>query len=152
MYKSILIGCVCLTLLSCNNENKTDRKNAFSDVPVTKEDSLYKEVMHVHDVAMAKTSELRKAMNSIKLALDSLDKLPAAKQDKNYRQLLKGISEDLNYADFSMNTWMTEFVIDSAKSHPELRIQYLQSEKVKVDKVNDNIFNSLSRADSLVKK
>ena len=62
------------------------------------------------------------------------------------------IQEDLNYAEYGMNTWMEAFNPDSAKENMEARIKYLASEKDKVDKVKESILSSLQRADSLFKK
>jgi hypothetical protein len=152
MNKLIFIIYTCVAMISCGDEPKSDRKNAFSETPRTKEDSLYKDVMDAHDVAMAKTGKLRRYLADIQARLDSLNKLPSAKLDKNYQQFLIDLQEDLNYADYGMNTWMEEFKMDSASGNKDLRIQYLQSEKEKVTKVKDNILNGLRRADSLFKK
>lgn len=62
------------------------------------------------------------------------------------------IQEDLNYAEYSMNTWMEEFNSDSAKDNPELRLEYLKTEQDKVEKVKNNILSSIQRADSIFKK
>ena len=62
------------------------------------------------------------------------------------------IQEDLNFAEYSMNTWMEEFIPDSAKDNPEGRLTYLKTEHEKVEKVKNNIQLSLQRADSLFKK
>lgn len=116
------------------------------------EDSLYKAVMAGHDIGMAKMSKLKRALSQVQQKLDSLVRLPAKSIDKEYQQSLIDLQEDLNYAEFGMNTWMEEFELDSAKDNLEVRIKYLESEKDKVTKVRDNILNGLQRADSLLKK
>ena len=62
------------------------------------------------------------------------------------------VQEDLNYAEYSMNTWMEEFNVDSARDNSEVRRTYLKSEQEKVDKVKNAILESLRVADSLFKK
>jgi hypothetical protein len=141
--------------MACNDaaQNKTtDRKDGFSETPATKEDSLYHDVMEGHDVGMAKMGKLRGYLKQVQQALDSVNKLPRAQQDEQYQQKLMDVQEDLNYAEYSMNTWMEEFKIDSGKGNPAVRLRYLEAEKVKVTKVKENILGSLSRADSLLGK
>jgi hypothetical protein len=155
MQRSIFIIAIAGFLwIGCNDAGKSDatrRKNAFTP-PATKEDSLYHDVMEGHDTGMAKIGKLRKYLGQVQKALDSINKLPSAKQDKQYQQALLDLQEDLNYADYSMNTWMEEFKIDSARNNAALRIRYLEEEKGKVTKVKENILGSLHRADSLLNR
>ena len=137
---------------ACNNSDsnaQNERKDGFSNISKTKEDSLFHEVMESHDIGMARMSKITKYLTQIQKALDSINKQPAAKIDENYQQTLIDLQEDLNYAEYGMNTWMEEFKIDSAKENSEKRIQYLESEKIKVGKVKEAILESLQRADSI---
>lgn len=140
-------------LIACNNNGNTEqRKDGFTPVLKTQEDSLFHDVMEGHDVGMAKISKVNKYLIEIKSKLDSLSKLPAAKVDANYQQALVDLQEDLNFADYGMTTWMTEFRHDTLKENMDLRVKYLQSEKVKVEQVKKSILTSLERADSLFGK
>ena len=136
-------------IIAACGEETTSRKDGFTPVLNTREDSLFHEVMEGHDIGMARMSKITKYLNQIQKALDSITKLPAAKIDENYQQTLIDLQEDLNYAEYGMNTWMEEFKIDSAKENSEKRIQYLESEKLKVVKVKEAILESLQRADSI---
>ena len=144
---------VVIYLYACKNttSESSERKDGFTPILRTKEDSLYHEVMQGHDIGMAKMSRLRKHIRHVQQALDSIRKVPSKKMDKEHQQALLDLQEDLNYADLSMFTWMEEFKVDSAKTDTKKRLTYLESEKVKVEKVRDNILNSLQRADSLLK-
>jgi len=71
--------------------------------------------------------------------------------DLNYQQSIKDLHEDLNYADYGMNTWMQEFKADTLQDNKESRIKYLESEKEKVNKIKEAILSGLKRADSLLK-
>lgn len=153
MQKLIFIICTCIAIIVCNDQaSKTDRKNAYSETPATREDSLNKDIEDAHNVAMAKTGRLRKSIEDVKIKLDSLNKVSASKRDKNYQQALVNLQEDLDYADNSMNLWMDGYKPDSVFTNKELRIQYFQSEKDKVMKIKDNILHGLHRADSLLRK
>lgn len=140
-------------IVSCSNYSvEQSRKDGFTKVLKTKEDSLFSEVMEGHDIGMAKMSKINKYLAEIKTKLDSLVKLPASKVPQEYQQALIDLQEDLNYADYGMSTWMNEFKIDSAKGNEEARVKYLEAEKIKVEQVKKSILASLQRADSLFGK
>ena len=69
----------------------------------------------------------------------------------SYATSLKAVAKDLEYADFAMDKWMTEFEMDSAINNIEQRIKYLADEKVKVGKMKEALLTSLQKADSLLK-
>jgi len=152
MKKLILVITATIALLvfaACKDNKQNNRKDGFSDVSKNKEDSLFHEVMEGHDIGMARMIKITKYLTQIQKALDSINKLPAAKIDEEYQQALIDLQEDLNYAEYGMNTWMDEFKHDSAQENKEKRIQYLESEKIKVVKVKEAILGSLQRADSI---
>ncbi len=143
----------CIMTAACNDApTEAGRKDGFGDTPVSKEDSLHHAVMEGHDVGMAKIGRLRKCIGQLQQREDSIGKLPVAKQDKQYLQALSSLKADLAAADKGMNTWMEEYKDDSAKGNEPLRPQYLESEKVKVTLVKDQILGALNRADSLLKQ
>lgn len=145
-----------LFVLACNDNASsgasTDRKNGYTPVLKTKEDSLYHDVEEGHNIGMAKTGQLRKNMAETKRLLDSLDKLPAKKINASYKQSLIDLQTALTNADNEMDSWMQGFKYDSVANNPELRIKYLQEEKEKVTVVKEHILSSLQMADSLLKK
>lgn len=155
MYKKIklFVAAAALTALACNDAS-TDHKRAdgYGDKPQTKEDSLRHEVMEGHDIGMAKMGKLRKYLAMIQQQQDSIQKLPAARQDQAYLQMLATLKDELSNADKAMNDWMERYKDDSAKGNEPLRIQYLESEKDKVTIVKDMILHSMQRADSLLGK
>jgi hypothetical protein len=59
---------------------------------------------------------------------------------------------DLNYADYAMDQWMTDFNLDSGSTNQDVRVKYLSDEKGRVTKVKEAILNSLAKADTLLKK
>ena len=106
-----------------------------------------------HDEVMPKMGKVRGAQARAKAMLDSLAKLPSKAQDAavDLKKKLETLVNDLNYADFAMDKWMTEFNMDSAVNNLEMRLKYLESEKGKVTKVKEAILGGLAKADSLFK-
>jgi hypothetical protein len=106
--------------------------------------------MHGHDTGMAKMGKINGYIKSVKNSLDSLKKVK--NPDSKHVVLLESILADLNQADYGMNRWMEEFVLDSAENNEPVRVAYLESEKDKINRITERIFNSLNRADSLYGK
>src|SRR5687767_1583700 len=126
--KPIFLLAVVLSFFACKNNSSEsqERTDGYTVVLKTKEDSLYHEVMQGHDIGMARMGKLRKHLRQIQHELDSIAKLPSKKIDQRYQQALIDLQEDLNYADYSMYTWMDEFQADSAKDDKSKRLAYLE--------------------------
>lgn len=153
MKAPLLLAAGILLLTACNNANEHagHRTDGFSDMAKTPEDSLFKLVMEGHDIGMAKMGKIKEAQKQAQAALDSLNKTSGASKEA-LQQALMDLQEDLNYAEYGMNTWMEEFNVDSARDNQEVRLTYLKTEQEKVDKVKNAILESLRVADSLFKK
>jgi hypothetical protein len=138
-------------LVSCADNSSEDRKDGFSNTAKNPEDSLFQDVMDLHDEAMAKMGKLAGYRKQFDSKIDSLQNVKSSAKEsltKKYNE----ISQDLKQAENKMNTWMAEFSIDSAQDDVKRRIEYLTSEKSKVSKVKDEIFSALSKADSALTK
>ena len=148
----IALGAIVL-LYACSSDPERG-STPQTGIPklVTHEDSLVHDVLEGHDAGMARMIKLSKYIKKTKLLLDSVAAVPAAKRNREYEAGLKGLLEDLQYAEMSMNTWMDEFKLDSLKDKPREREAYLESEKMKVTKMKEAILNSLQKGDSLLKK
>jgi hypothetical protein len=150
IFSAVLLGCQSAS----ENQHEGHNGHGKTNVPKTPADSLYTQVMDIHDQVMPKMGKIRGAQKQAQQLLDSLSSLPAkqAKTVAPYKQQLETLISDLNYADFAMDKWMVEFNLDSAKDNLALRMAYLQSELDKVSNVKKAILGSLSKADSLLKK
>ncbi|MEO7923515.1 MAG: viral A-type inclusion protein [Chitinophagaceae bacterium] len=150
--KKWIFPVILTTIIACNNADKKNDGQAKKE-PQTQADSLMAEVMDGHDVGMGKMGKIRAAQKEAKRVLDSLGTLPAKAQAAaaDLKTRLQTLINDLDYADFSMDKWMTEFNMDSAANDMALRIKYLTEEKLKVGKVKEAILGSLQKADSLLK-
>lgn len=158
MIKKIIFPLLAISLLAaCNNGGHEDHSKHGTEegksAPKTLADSLYDEVMAGHDEVMPKMGKVRGAQAQAKAMLDSIAKLPAKAQDAavDLKKKLETLVNDLNYADFSMDKWMTEFNMDSAINNVQERVKYLEGEKGKVTKVKEAVLGGLARADSLFK-
>lgn len=145
------ISILLFFLIACNNSgNSSDSKEKK---PLSVTDSLMNLVMEGHDAVMPKMGKVRGAQKKAKQMLDSLSNLPAKTQQavSGLKGKLESLINDLSNADYSMDRWMSEFKMDSAKENIDERIKYLTEEKLKVDKVKEAILNGLARADSLLR-
>ena len=147
---SLILTVISLTILSCNNNAET--KSESAEEVVTKEDSLYKEVIEGHDEGMMKMRRLLASQKAVQQALDSLNRNTKAKLNTVYIQQLEGLKEELAQAETNMNIWMESFSPDTMNSDKEKRVLYLEGEKAKVAKVNELINKSIGKTDSLLKK
>jgi len=142
-----------IILFACNNSSDSNNNATGKEEPKTHADSLLKDVMDGHDVAMGKMSKLSSAQKKVQQAVDSINKL-TEKQKKSiadYKTQLDSLTEKLKYAEFSMNKWMEEFNYDSATKSSN-RETYLESENQKISKVKEAMTTALQKADSLFKK
>ena len=147
---SLILTAISLTILSCNNN--ADTKSESAEEVVTKEDSLYKEVIEGHDVGMMKMRRLLANQKAVQQALDSLNRNTKAKLNTVYIQQLEGLKEELAQAETNMNIWMESFSPDTLNADKEKRVLYLEAEKAKVAKENELINSSIQKTDSLLKK
>jgi hypothetical protein len=136
-------------LTACSNSADNHRQEVK-----TRSDSLWDEVMMGHDEAMAKMGKIHQAETKLRQAIDSISKLPANLQKTvvPYKIKLDSILYRLKYADYAMKRWMEEFNTDSALDNIQKRVQYLESEKLKISKVKETMVSGLRKADSLLNK
>ncbi|MBM3432847.1 MAG: hypothetical protein FJX92_07625 [Bacteroidetes bacterium] len=123
--------------------------------PMTYLDSLYASIWQAHDSVMPKMGKVRKAQLSASRLLDSLSLVerkagkPLSAEFTAWQESLQALIYDLNRAQQGMDNWMEEFNIDSAEQKGSGRRRYLEEEKVRVDRVKESVFSSLSKSDSL---
>lgn len=120
-----LIACFGLLLSACTDTKKQEK-------------DLLKEVIEIHDEAMAKSEQAIKS----KMQLDSM-----AKSDNSLEQPeINKVINDLTTADKGMEDWMHQFNADNTgKSHEEI-MQYLADQKKKVAQVNNQLSTAVSQS------
>jgi len=154
----IAVSFLSMGVWACNNagqhDHAADHQHGQEEKPLTLADSLYKEVMDAHDAVMPKMGKVRGAQKRAQELIDSISGLKgqSLKDNQLWKKDLEQLVSDLNYADYAMDQWMTDFNLDSGSTNEEVRVKYLTDEKVRVTKVKEAILNSLAKADSLLKK
>jgi len=143
VYLSILV------LLAACGDSAPKATNNNAAIPVTGSDSLYKAVMEVHDVAMARMGEMIRYKKLLRQQADSIKGLKD--HDTALVEGLENAAKDLNDAEELMNKWMQEFDPDAAGTTEKDMTAYYSREKEKVDTVKVRIFSSLEKAQQLVK-
>lgn len=147
---------LCIAVLTaCGGDQSGHTGHEKAQAPRTYTDSLYASVWEAHDAVMPKMGKIRLAQKTATRLLDSLNQtwltrgLAEPSGVSAWKRSLQELIDQLNYADYAMDRWMTEFNLDSAQQPGEARRPYLESEKVKVERVKESILRSLSQADSL---
>lgn len=148
MKKNILAVITFTFFISCNNSG--EKANPLE----SKADSLQKEVIKDHDIAMPKSMKISGVKKKIEELIDSINSLPEKqfKASVPFKIELGNLRNDLSGADSVMHKWMDEFNLDSFSNNAEQRIKYLAEEKIKIENVKNAVLNSLQKADSILKK
>jgi hypothetical protein len=120
-----LIACFGLLSMACTDTKKQEK-------------DLLKDVIEIHDEAMAKSEQAIKS----KMQLDSM-----AKSDNSLKQPeINKVINDLTTADKKMEDWMHQFNADNTgKSHEEI-MQYLADQRKKVAQVNNQLSTAVSQS------
>ena len=146
-------------MVGCKNGDKKQEVPVISGYPDKKPktliDSLLKYIDDGHIVGMSKMGSLHKAKKEVQGVIDSIDKLPSGAQQKaaKFKASLNSVIKDIENADAGMEKWMPAYFenTDTLADNVSERIKYLNTEKIKVDKIKDEILTSLQKADSLLK-
>lgn len=154
MKKFFLPIFVVLLVIACNSgDKKHEGHSGTGKVPKTLSDSLLKDIDEGHVLGMSKIGKLHNTKKAVLHVIDSIGLLPPKAQQSfaPYVAQLNAVIKDLDYADFAMDKWMTEYTEDSAVADAGKHIKYLSDEKMKVDKMKEAILSGIQKADSLLK-
>lgn len=145
--------CVAFIGYACSNSGKKGTNEEKNSTESSKADSLIEQVMNGHNEGMSGESKLRRMEAAIQRMIDSIGKLPqkTRKALVPLSNKLDSVLNGMRSARSEMDKWMEEFNMDSAKNDMGVRIQYLTSEKDKIEKVKESILHGLQRADSVIK-
>lgn len=146
---SLAIGLIFFT--ACKNSDKKENA-ALEETLKERADSLYQQVIDIHNEGMAGWMKIEKKQELIRSLLDSIAALPAKMKPaaEPYRVKLEEAFNKLGSAYTDMDEWMPTLKLDSAKNDLEKRIDYFIKEKLKAETINQAISNSLQKADSLL--
>lgn len=143
------IICFCI---ACKQTPKTN-SNPITEKVKTEEDSVYQQVLELHNKTMAKYGKLlgyekkvQQKVDSIKQYLQKNNCYCEGTHDalRNTSVLLTNVKD----AEKSMNDWMAQFNPDPTMKTTEERTQYFISQRKLAEFMSKSYFQTLSRADS----
>lgn len=130
-----------ITLTQCDTPSRSeDEKRLHS----SNEDQMFKEVMRIHDEAMARMGELHR----VKKGLEKL-KVEIVGQEEIEKEITLAI-EKIDAADEGMFEWMAAFKDPRSLSDKSQVTRSLEAELDKVRKVAEAIDRSIQTGDSLI--
>jgi len=133
MKKIVLCACFTLLLWSCES----------------KQQKLYQEVMHTHDVVMPRMDEIMELKSSLTKRIVQLQSDSLA--NPNAIEELEASKAKLNEADEAMMNWMRQFESDYEDMTRKETIRYLEAQKVKIEEVAHLMNNSIEEAKTQLK-
>ncbi len=145
MNKTVLPLAIAVMLSACSGQDKD------------KVLDLENQVMTLHDEVMPQMEEIMTLKTQLSKKIVRLDSLQNEGITGNAlaeeRMRATDMNQKLNDADRMMMTWMNEYRGDSAKKlEPAQAIQYLESEKKKIDEVKQVTIKSINDAKSFLNK
>ncbi len=139
-----------LVLTACQStEQQSKNNNANSEQTAESlEDSLFKEVVAVHDEVMPKMGKVIGYKKTMIAKIDSIDHLKgkaqaeAAADKKKYQNVLAQLAS----AEKGMNDWMEQFDWEKKLVGKEDMVKYYGDQKEKAAKMKDDLLAALQNA------
>jgi hypothetical protein len=132
-----------------DQHEKTHENNAASQPPKTEEDSLYREVIALHDAVMPKMGKLIGYKKLVQAKIDSLDRAISGKKNEAARDMraeYQQLFQQLTAAEKSMNDWMDQFNPDPKLPAKEDMIRYFEDQKAKAANMKQDVLAALDSA------
>ena len=154
MTKSFLTAVLALALLSaCHDQHREHEKrhahNAATEPAQTEEDSLYREVIALHDAVMPKMGKLIGYKKALQAKIDSLDNTVKDKKGMvavfNKKQYVKLLAQ-VDAAEKAMNDWMDQFNPDPKLPTQEEMVHYFEDQKAKAAAMKHQVLAALDSA------
>lgn len=133
---------VLLLLAACNT--KTDNGPGSHREHESANQVLYEQVMKVHDEVMPKMNDIYTLKEDLKKDIAAT---PAMVEDK--RKKIEGAIVQLDAASESMMVWMRNFNPLPDSLGEERARKYLEDQKVKVEKVKEDMLRAIDEAKAL---
>lgn len=146
-YRSLILVLLVL-VISCNSDGDREKaalsgKDAEDNFNY-RQDSLYQNVMLIHDNAMMLMSDVSSFNRKIKKARE-------LREDFETKEEIQKVSQDLEAANESMMDWMRNFDPDlESLSHAET-MRYLESEMKKIEEIKKNMESAIDNAEDLLR-
>lgn len=125
--KNLLLLTTLIFLVACG-PSKKDELNQLKD-----------EVIAIHDEVMPKMGELRNVRKQLMLQADSL-----MESDSVRAAVLTTAANDIAAANEGMMQWMRNYEPEFEGTDEEIK-QYLEDQKIAIQKVKDNMLGSVAK-------
>jgi len=134
----ILFVLLAVTLFSCN---KSGRDATASD-PVDNESNqtLYNQVMDIHDEVMPKMDDLYKMKKQLQ---DQIENTPDLPEEKKFE--MEATIKQLDSANNSMMVWMRQFNPPTDSADQEALREYLEEQLEMVKKMREDVLLALEK-------
>lgn len=154
--RTYLILCflsICIFFSSCNGEStssNTTPSKTKTETPSNLETpkGLHKEVMRIHDEAMAKMDLIYQMKKQIKEARKNVGRLENPEQAKG---TIKTLLDGLDFADEGMMYWMRNYRQPKKQTDKE-KMVYLQWEKAKIEVVGRIMNEEIKKAERFLEE
>lgn len=121
---------------------------ACSDKDKEEKDSLMSQVMAAHDEVMPKMGDLRRLSKTLNEKADSLAAQDSASFAGHIEEL-RSTAEKIEAANESMMEWMRQFEVPDNEAPVQEVLVYLKEQKAKIDKVREDMLDSMEEGQKL---
>ena len=133
--KNLTVLASIILLAACGHSKKKETQTN-GEISL---DSLKSEVLSIHDEVMPKMGELRRTRKDLLFRADSL-----METDAERAAMLTTVADEIDAANESMMQWMRAYEPEFEGTDEEIR-QYLEDQKVAIQKVKDDMLGSLKK-------
>ena len=135
---------------ACQNSNTSNEsENQENNSPEALEKSLYQEVIKVHDEVMPKLQAISNLKGKVEEKITEFE--GSSQEDERLNTLRKQLV-NLDEADQSMMDWMHNFKTTYEGWTHEETMEYLEKEKVSIQKTGELVDESIASARSLLEE
>lgn len=146
----VLLTFLGLTTACGNSSQQASSDSKFSQEQLDEQQKLWDELMEVHDEVMPKISSIHKLSRQLRNHQETTSGLSAEAGEQ-----IEKVVTQLDNADESMFSWMNNLrqlkPLQDTEKH-EAIVKYLKAEQEKMDKVRDDMLNSIKDGAGLIEE
>jgi len=132
---------ILMIAASCGEKSGHDHNHHAHEKDLGENEQLYRDVMRIHDEAMAKMDDIEMKKKSLTEQISNNADMPESEKQARQAMILK-----LDSAGEGMMDWMRKFDPPTDSSDVVLKT-YLEKEMERVTTVRDNILSALEEAE-----
>ncbi len=137
-----LFSILAIGTFSCSQgpENSSEKKEERSE-----RDSLFKEVMRIHDAVMPKMADINRTKRGLNTYVENNQTLSDSAKTIIFIQMT-----ELKRAEEAMNNWMRDFVSPKSSDPDSMVMDYLGKEEIRISEVSDFMLKSLENGKKML--